>query len=195
LYGNLELQPGQKLLIRGATSALGRAAINLAMQGGVKITATTRNTSRRHELLDMGVEKVEMEGPDLHERLNLAYEDRFDAILELIGNSVLLKSFTLLRRGGRLCLAGFLGGLAPIKDFNPLLEMASGIHFSFFGSFVFGTPGFPLSEVPLKDIVGMVATGKFDAAPVKVFDFDDISQAHEAMESSSANGKMVVRGV
>jgi hypothetical protein len=28
----------------------------------------------------------------------------------------------MLRRGGRACLAGWLGGLAPIADFNPLLQ-------------------------------------------------------------------------
>ena len=35
----------------------------------------------------------------------------------------------MLRRGGRACLAGFLGGLAPVPDFNPLLQMSSGVHF------------------------------------------------------------------
>ena len=58
----------------------------------------------------------------------------------------------MLRRGGRACLAGWLGGLAPIADFNPLLQMASGVYLTFFGSFVFGTPGFPLSDVPLQEI-------------------------------------------
>jgi NADPH:quinone reductase-like Zn-dependent oxidoreductase len=98
----------------------------------------------------------------------------------------------MLRRGGRLCLAGFLGGLAPIADFNPLLQMASGVHFSFFGSFVFGTPEFPLSDVPLQDIVKMVADKKFKAEPWRVFRFEEIQEAHRVMEASKANGKMVV---
>jgi len=33
-------------------------------------------------------------------------------------------------------------GLDP-PDFNPLLQMASGVYPTFFGSFVFGTPGGP----------------------------------------------------
>jgi hypothetical protein len=52
----------------------------------------------------------------------------------------------------RACLAGWLGGLAPIADFNPLLQMASSVYLTFFGSFVFGKPGFPLSDVPLQAI-------------------------------------------
>ena len=194
LFRNLELQKGQKLLIRGATSALGKAAINLAVNHGARVVATTRHPDRNEDLLHLGVEKIEKEGPGFSERLNLPEEEKFNAIFELVGNSTLLESLTLLRRGGRLCLAGFLGGLAPISDFNPLLQMASGVHFSFFGSFVFGEPGFPLSDVPLHDIVQMIANGKFQAKPAKVFQFDEIREAHRIMEESQANGKMVVLG-
>lgn len=193
LFRNLELQPGQKLLIRGATSAFGKAAINLAVNHGANVTATTRKPDRFKELEELGVQKVEKEGPGLPERLGMKEEEKFDAVLELVGNSTLLESLTLVRRGGRLCLAGFLGGLAPI-EFNPLLQMASGVHFSFFGSFVFGNPGFPLSDVPLHDIVQMVADGRIQAKPSKVFEFDEIRDAHRVMEGGQANGKMVVLG-
>jgi len=121
--------------------------------------------------------------------------------LELVGNSVIVESLTLVKRGGRLCLAGWLGGLDPIPGppgeqsvagFNPLLQMASGVHFNFFGSFVFGEPEFPLSDVPLRDIVESVAEGRFDAKPFRVFKFDEIREAHRVMEAGKANGKMVV---
>ncbi len=98
----------------------------------------------------------------------------------------------MLRRGGTACLAGWLGGLDPIADFNPLLPMASGVNLSFFGSFVFGTPGFALSDVPLQDIADKVRRGRLDAAPSKVFTFDQIREAHRVMENGEAAGKMVV---
>jgi NADPH:quinone reductase-like Zn-dependent oxidoreductase len=72
--------------------------------------------------------------------------------------------------------------------------MASGVHFSFFGSFVFGSNAFPLSEVPLHDVVQMVADGKFEAKPSKVFRFYEIQEAHRVMEANEANGKMVALG-
>jgi D-arabinose 1-dehydrogenase-like Zn-dependent alcohol dehydrogenase len=43
LFRNLEITKDQTLLIRGATSALGLAALNLAVNAGVKAIATTRN--------------------------------------------------------------------------------------------------------------------------------------------------------
>ena len=194
IFRNLELQKGQTLLIRGATSALGRAALNLAITQGARVVATTRNPDRNSELLHLGVEKVEEEGPGFSERLNLPEDGKFDAVLDLVGNSTLLESLTLVRRGGRLCLAGWLGGLAPISDFNPLLQMASGVHFSFFGSPIFGQPSFPVADVPFHDIVKMIVDGKFQAKPSKVFQFGEIREAHRVMEAGQANGKMVVLG-
>jgi NADPH:quinone reductase-like Zn-dependent oxidoreductase len=125
LHGNLALAGGQTLVIRGATSALGQAA--------------------------------------------------------------------MVRRGGRVCLAGFLGGLEPIPSFNPLLQMPSGVHFSFFGSFMFGMPEFPLSDVPLQTIIDRATAGAYQAKPAAVFRFDEIREAHRLMEANRADGKLVVR--
>jgi NADPH:quinone reductase-like Zn-dependent oxidoreductase len=110
----------------------------------------------------------------------------------LVGNSTILDSLDMLRRDGTACLAGWLGGLNPIGDFNPLLRMASGVNWSFFGSFVFGSPGFPLSDVPLQDIAAQVAAGQLEAAPQRIFSFDEIRDAHRIMEAGEAGGKMVV---
>ena len=98
-----------------------------------------------------------------------------------------------MRRGGRACLAGWLGGLAPIADFNPLSQMPSGVYLTFFASFALGTRGFPLSDVPLQEIAKKVEQGKFQAKPSRVFRFEDIREAHRVMEANEANGKMVVR--
>jgi len=71
--------------------------------------------------------------------------------------------------------------------------MASGVYLTFFASFVFGTPGFPLSDVPLHEIAKKVEQGKFQAKPSRVFRFEDIRETHRLMEANEANGKMVVK--
>lgn len=190
LFRNLELQAGQSLVIRGATSAFGQAAVKLAVNAGAQVIATTRDPGQFDALVALGAARGEVEGPDLAGRLSET--KTVDAVLDLVGNSTILDSLDLLRRGGRACLAGWLGGLAPIEHFNPLARMASGVHLTFFGSFVFGTPGFPLDDVPLTHIASQVREGAFDAAPARVFSFDDIREAHRVMEAGEAKGKMVV---
>jgi NADPH2:quinone reductase len=190
LFRNLEIVRGQTLVIRGATSSFGQAAVNMAVNAGARVIATTRNRERFGLLEGLGVERVEVEGAELSKRI--AETKRLDAVLDLVGNSTILDSLAMLRRGGRACLAGWLGGLAPIADFNPLLQMASGVYLTFFGSFVFGTPGFPLSDVPLQAIAGDVAAGRYKAKPSRVFRFEDIREAHRVMGANQANGKIVV---
>jgi NADPH:quinone reductase-like Zn-dependent oxidoreductase len=190
LFRNLEIQRGQLLVIRGATSSFGQAALKMAVNAGVRVIGTTRNRGRFAMLQKLGAERCEIERPELSK--HIAEAKKIDAVLDLVGNSVLLDSLAMLRRGGRSCLAGFLGGLDPVPNFNPLLQMASGVHLSFFGSFVFGTPGFPLSDVPLQQIAADAAAGRLDVKPVRTFGFDEIREAHRVMEANKAGGKMVV---
>jgi NADPH:quinone reductase len=137
----------------------------------------------------LGAERCEIEHRDLSK--HIADAKKIDAILDLVGNSV-LDSLAMLRRGGRSCLAGWLGGLDPIPDFNPLLQMASGDYLTFFASFEFGTPGFPLSDVPLQKIAADAAVRRHGRQARKDFGFDEIREPHRVMEANEAVGKMVV---
>lgn len=190
LFRNLCLTSGQTVLIRGATSSFGQAALKMAVAAGAHVIATARSSKRTPMLEALGARRVELERTDLAGHISEAKQ--LDAVLDLVGNSTILDSLDMLRRGGTACLAGWLGGLDPIGDFNPLLRMASGVNLNFFGSFVFGTPGFPLSDVPLQDIARQVADGRLEAKPSHVFSFDQIREAHRVMESGEAGGKMVV---
>jgi NADPH2:quinone reductase len=194
LFRNLNLTAGQTLVLRGATSSLGQAALKMAVAADARVIATARSRERFSMLEELGASRVEVERRDLAAHLaeSKAESKQIDAVLDLVGNSTILDSLDMLRRGGTACLAGWLGGLDPIGDFNPLLRMASGVNWNFFGSFVFGAPGFPLSDVPLQDIARQVAEGKLDAKPSRVFSFDQIREAHRVMEAGEAGGKMVV---
>ena len=190
LFRNLAIEHGQLLVIRGATSSFGQAALKMAVNAGARVIATTRNRERFTLLERLGAQRCEIERRDLSK--HIAEAGAIDAVLDLVGNSVLLDSLAMLRRGGRSCLAGWLGGLDPIPDFNPLLQMASGVHLTFFASFAFGTPGFPLSDVPLQQIAADAAAGKLNVKPTRIFRFEEIREAQRVMEVGEAGGKMVV---
>jgi NADPH:quinone reductase-like Zn-dependent oxidoreductase len=62
-----------------------------------------------------------------------------------------------------------VSNVALIESDLSWAELAtSGVYLTFFGSFVLGTPGFPLSDVPLQDIARQVAEGKLRAKPARV---------------------------
>jgi NADPH2:quinone reductase len=193
LFVNLALAKGQTVLIRGATSALGNAAINLAVQAGAHVIGTTRRLDRGPPLRAIGTHEVAVEAPDLSKTIRGSHPHGIDAVLDLVGNTTILDSLAMLKRGGRACLAGFLGGGGPLS-LEPVFQIPSGRQLSVFASaLVTGNDEYPLSEVPLQDILDRVAEGTFKTKPAKVFAMEDIRDAHRLMASGEANGKLVVR--
>jgi NADPH2:quinone reductase len=191
---NLDLLPGQTLVVRGATSALGQAAINIAVDLGARVIATTRNAKRRATLESLGAGEVLVEQSELSKRVRELHPNGVDAVLDVIGYSTVLDSLAMTRRGGRTCLVGLLDHVESIPDFKPLFQMPhAGVHFSGFVSWSLGTPDVPLSGIPFQGIVDRVASGAYKAKPAKVFAFEQIREAHRLMESNEANGKIVVR--
>ncbi|WP_042381084.1 zinc-binding dehydrogenase [Streptacidiphilus melanogenes] len=193
LFGNLGLRPGERVLVRGATSSLGQAALNLAVDHGARVLASTRNPAHAPLLKALGAEDVLIDGGQLAAQVN-GGGSAVDAVFDLVGNNVLRDSLAVVRPRGRVCQLGFLGGFEPVRDFDPIADLPTGVQLSFFGSaFVVGSPEFPLSDVPLDAILDKVASGALPAGPARTFRFDEIVEAHRAMEAGTALGKMVVR--
>ena len=189
LRHNLDLRPGQTVLIRGATSALGQAAVNVAAEHGATVIATTRRPDRTALLERIGAKTVLIDDG----RLAGQQTGVVDCVFDLVGNRVLRDSLRVVRPRGRVCQLGFLGGLDPVTGFNPIADLPSGVQFSFYGSaFVLGTSEFPLTEIPLTEMIAKAENGLYQAKPARVFGFDDIVEAHRVMESGLAGGKMTV---
>jgi NADPH:quinone reductase-like Zn-dependent oxidoreductase len=193
LHLNLDIRAGQRVLVRGATSAVGQAAVQLAAAEGCAVLATSRSDRRADLLRRLGAREVLVDDGALAGRLRSG-SGPVERVVDLIGNSALRDSLACLERDGRVCQVGFLGGLGPVQDFVPLLDVPTGVQLSLYASaLVLGTPAYPLGEVPLDAIFEQVAAGKLQGQPVRVFAFDEIVEAHRVLEAGTAGGKMVVR--
>jgi len=191
--GILAVKAGMTVLIRGATSALGQAAVNIAAQIGARVIATTRNAKCGPMLEALGAKEVLLESTELSKRVRERHPQGINAVLDIVGNTTVLDSLAMLRRGGEACLVGFLGGGGPLS-LEPVFQVPSGVRFTVFASaIVTGNAEFPLAEIPFQDIVDRVASGVYRAKPAKVFRFEDIQAAHRLMESNEASGKIVIR--
>jgi NADPH:quinone reductase-like Zn-dependent oxidoreductase len=193
LMSILELSRGQTALIRGATSALGQAAINIAANAGARILATTRNASRVALLEGLGAHEVLLEHSELSSAVRARHPQGVDAVLDIVGNTTILDSLAALRRGGHACAVGFLGGGGPLQ-LEPVFQIPSGRLLSVFASaLVTGTSEFPLNEIPFQTIVDRTVNGAYKASPARVFGFNEIREAHRLLESGQAAGKVVVQ--
>jgi NADPH:quinone reductase-like Zn-dependent oxidoreductase len=57
---------------------------------------------------------------------------------------------------------------------------------------VLGTDRFPLADIPLQEMIAKAEAGHYKAKAARVFGFDEIVEAHRAMEKGLAAGKMTV---
>ncbi|WP_407379804.1 zinc-binding dehydrogenase [Methanobrevibacter sp.] len=180
-YGSistLNLAEDDTLLIRGATSATGLTAMQLASAIGCRIIATSRDKKRFEKLKDYGADECVVDDGDLSSKISC------NKILELIGPKTLADSLNLLEEDGICCVTGVLGGIEYLNDFDPIKYLYKKYLTSFFSNF-------PTQEI-IDDIFNFIIENDIKPAIGRVFtSLDDISEAHSLMESNSAQGKII----
>jgi NADPH:quinone reductase-like Zn-dependent oxidoreductase len=143
LFRNLKLSAGQTIVIRGATSSFGQAAVKMAVAAGAHVIATARKRERFGMLEALGVTRVELESRTL--AASIAEAKQIDAVLDLVGNSTILDSLDMLRRDGTACLAGWLAGWAgPDRRLQPVTADAERGELVLLRQLCVWQPGFPV---------------------------------------------------
>ena len=186
LFDSLQLKPEDTLFVRGGTSALGLAAVQLAKSTGVTVLASTRNENKLDLLFRQGADNVLIDNGTIREQLFSQYPKGVNKVLELIGPSTLLESARLVRHHGIICSTGVLGKKGTLNNFDPIKELPSGVYLTGFFS------NYPTQAV-IDDIFDHLNKHKLRPIISKIFSLDEIGQAHALMENNAANGKVVVR--
>ena len=194
LNWGLNTRPGDTILVRGATSTLGQACMILARQAGLQVIGTTRSAAKTTFLQQMGAGHVLIDNGNISRELRQIIPEGVDHVIELTGNNSLLDSFQAARVRGNVCLAGFLAGMQPIGQFQPLLQIPSGLKLTTFASaFVFGHPGFELAGIPLQKMVTDIEERRLPNIHRKTYPADEIGEAHRLVETNVIDGKVVVK--
>ena len=187
LYTGLEIDRAHTMLVRGATSSIGFAAMALAKSAGLEITATTRNPNKSDELVAAGATHVVVDTGSVAESIRAIYPDGIDRVLELVGTTTLLDSLQATRRGGITCMTGILGGQWTLSEFQPMGDLPTGVKLTSYSG-----EASDISAEQLQRYVSLVESGELSLKTGPRFGFDRLQEAHELMDSNRANGKIVI---
>lgn len=190
---SLAIQSGQTLLVRGATSSVGLAAVTYAKARGLKVIATTRSPANSARLQSMGADAVVVDTGEIAAAVREIAPTGVDAALEVVGAATLRDSIRTLRPFGGVSVIGLLGGPPALEHFHLMQDLPGAVRLSFFPSGLLGTSALPLRDTPLPWIAQEIAAGRMRSLHAETFDFDDVRRAHSVMESDRALGKLVVR--
>lgn len=134
LFDSLRVKSGDTLLIRGGTSSVGIAAIQLAKAVGVHVVATTRKQEKADLLLQYGADNVLIDDETIENCLHQKYPAGADHVLELVGTSTMGQSLRFLKKHGILCLTGILSGHWTADGFEPLDDISTATYLTTFHS-------------------------------------------------------------
>jgi NADPH:quinone reductase len=186
LFDCLQLAPSDSILVRGATSAAGCVAVQLAKSIGCRVLATTRSPHKLELLASRGADYPLLDDDTLSDRLLAICPGGVCKALEFIGPATLLDTMKLVARRGIVCDVGVLGERYTLDGFDPIKDIPAGVYLS---SFYSNKP----TQDAMNQIFQHIKTHRLGPAPAAVFELDEIAKAHGLLDSGEANGKIVVR--
>ena len=108
LFTKAGVQPGDTVLIQGASGGVASAAIVLARHAGLRVWVTSRDEAKREKALELGAHAAFESGARLPERV--------DAVIETVGEATWKHSLRSLRPGGTIVVSGSTSGQAPSAE-------------------------------------------------------------------------------
>lgn len=176
-FKKVTIRPGTTVLVNGASGAVGTAAIQLAQQLGAHVTAVT--SGRNAELVtSLGADRV----IDYTKQDFTAGDDKYDVIVECVGNAPFDRVESSMKPGGALLLViadlkGLLRSRGQSRRSGKLVTWDQGKH----------------SGGDLAYLVSLAESGRYQPVIDRTYDLADIVEAHRYVDTGHKTGNVVLR--
>src|SRR6266851_4986413 len=184
LVARAELQPCEDVLILGAGSGVGSAAIQIAKFIGARVTAIASSDEKLEKAKELGADHlINHKTQKIREEVRRITNKRgVDVVFEHVGTATWEESLASLAAGGRLVTCGATAGFDAKVDLRFLFTR----QLSLLGSYM-GT------KSELHSVMKLVAAGRLKPVVDRVFPLAEAAAAHVYLESSAQFGKVVLR--
>lgn len=118
-----KVEPGEWVLVHGATGGVGLAAVDLATALGARVIATSRSAEKLKVLeREYGVDAV-LPASEFREQVKALTGGGANVIFDPVGGDLFDESVRAIAFGGRLCVVGFTSGrIATVSTNMPLIK-------------------------------------------------------------------------
>ena len=177
------IRPGEDVLVLGAGSGVGQAAIQIAWLHGARVFATAGSEEKLARARDLGAaEAINHHTQDLPAEIRRITGNRgVDVVIEHVGEATWDRSLKCLTRGGRLVTCGATTGYRAAIDLRFLFAR----QYSLMGSYM-GTKG------ELLRAAQFFFSGELRPAIDRTFALADAAEAHRHLEQGKQFGKVVL---
>ena len=183
LVGLAAVRPGQTVLVLGASSGVGIAAIQIAKLFHCRVITTAGDESKlekgRALGADYGINHYKQKISE--EVRKITNKEGVDIVVEHVGAATWDESVRSLKSGGKLVTCGATTGPNVGIDLRHLFARQLRLLGSYMGT---------MSE--LKEVLGHVFAGRLKPVVDRTFPLNEIRAAHEYLEKSQMFGKIVL---
>jgi NADPH:quinone reductase-like Zn-dependent oxidoreductase len=184
LITRAQLKPHETVLILGAGSGVGSAAIQIAKTAGAHVIATAGSELKLRKARELGADETFLHSIEHWSREVRRLTDRrgVDVVVEHVGEATWQESLASLAVGGRLVTCGATTGHDGKVDLRFLFSR----HISILGSYM-GSKG------ELYSVLDLVRRGLVKPVIDTVMPLEKAREAHERLEGRGQFGKIVLR--
>jgi NADPH2:quinone reductase len=187
MYHKARVQPGESVLVHGASGGVGVAAVQMGRAAGMTVVGTA-GTDKGRELVkrEGAYHVVDHTSADSQEQLMKLTGGRgFEVIVEMLANKNLAKDLAMLTVFGRVVVVGSRGAL----EINPRDAMARDA--TIYGMTSFNISDHDLASIPAARVAGL-ENGTLRPVVGQEFPLKDAPRAHQAVMEPGAYGKIVL---
>ena len=183
LVGRAQVKPGQTVLVLGAGSGVGSAAIQIAKMWGARVITTAGDETKLEKGRDLGADyTINHYKQKISEEVRKITAKRgADVVIEHVGAATWDESVKSLRPGGTLVTCGATTGPEGKIDIRFLFSR----QLSYLGSYM-GSMG------ELHEVLKFVFSGQLKPVVDRSFPLREVKAAHEHLERSAQFGKVIL---
>lgn len=175
--------PGETVLVQGAGSGVGVAAIQMAKLYGARVIATAGTDDKCARALKLGADHAVnyATGDFVAEAKKLTGKAGVDSVIEHVGGETFAASIRAVRSGGRVVTCGATAGFHPAIDLRHIFFRQVEVLGSTMGS-----------KADLLAVLGHVAAGRLEPIVHEVLPLARAADGHRVLEERRAFGKVVL---
>jgi NADPH:quinone reductase-like Zn-dependent oxidoreductase len=183
LLSRAELQPGEDVLVLGAGSGVGSAAIQIAKFFGARVIATASSQEKLDKAIELGADHViNHKTQKIKDEVRRITAKRgVDVVFEHVGTATWDDSIASLTPGGRLVTCGATTGYDAKLDLRLLFAKQLSLMGSYMGT-----------KSELHSVMRLVSSGRFKPIVDRIFPLSEAAAAHTYLESGAQFGKVVL---
>jgi NADPH:quinone reductase-like Zn-dependent oxidoreductase len=184
LLTRAQLKPAETVLVLGAGSGVGSAAIQIAKFFGCRVIATAGNDAKLAKAKELGADDlINHHAQKIKDEVRrLTAKRGVDVVFEHVGTATWDDSVASLTRGGRLVTCGATTGFDAKIDLRFLFSRQLSILGSYMGN-----------KSEFATVLKLVGAGRLKPIVDRTFPLGECRLAHEYLESGSQFGKVVLK--